>query len=635
MNETVLEAIAARPLVFDGAMGTLLYDRGVFINQVFEELCVSQPSKVRNVHLEYIDAGADIIETNTFGANRIRLRRHGLEDQVSEINTAAAEIAIQAARGRAYVAGAIGPTSRVPSVSSDRELTEIKEAFEEQAIVLAGGGVDLIVIETFRLLSEMRIALAAVKATTSLPVVAQMAFDEDAQTGDGAAPERVADLLQEWGADVVGCNCMEGPQVSFEVASRMVGRGAPVSVQPNAGYPRKVDERLLYMVTPEYFAEYARRCLKKGVSLYGGCCGTTPLHIRSALGAARMMSGGRVSISAAPRKGADVVVKSAPPLSLAKKSALGAKLDRVQRERVLAAKPVALGPESFAVSVEINSPSGLDMRRALDAAAVVKRAGCDVVNIADGPRATVRVSNGVLAAVIQDQVGIETLVHFCARDRNLLRLQSDLLGAHVSGVRNLVMITGDPPKMGDYPNATAVYDVDAIGLLKLASNLNRGVDPSGRAIGKGTEFVMACGAEPAAIDYDREIRRLEEKARAGAEFIMTQPVYGEDVLTRFLDDTKHLHLPVLVGILPLASYKNALFLHHEVPGMTIPTTVLERMERVGRGPLARAEGVQIAREALGRFKDRVAGVYIMPPFNNVMSAIEVLEEVGFALPPSA
>ncbi len=632
MNAAFLDVLGRRPILCDGAMGTVLYNRGVFLNQVFEELCLSRSELVGAIHLEYLDAGAEVIETNTFGANRLRLRRSGIEDKVRAINAAAVEIALEAAAGRAWVAGAIGPTGRVPSVSTDAELVELREAFEEQAVALAGAGVDLIVLETFRLLSELRVALEAVRTTTSLPIVAQMAFDEEAKTGDGAEPERVVDLLREWGADAAGCNCMEGPQASFEVASRMVDRGLPVSVQPNAGYPRKIDERLLYMVTPEYFSEYVRRSLKLGVAMVGGCCGTTPEHIRHAAGAARMMGAGRAPEARPEPRAESATIPELAPKPLEQRSTFAAKIERVFRERVQGPDPGKISPQSFCAAVEIGSPFGLDMEPALSAARLLQAAGCDAVNIADGPRATVRVSNSVLAAQIQERVGLETILHVCGRDRNLLRLQSDLLGDSVVGLNNLVIITGDPPKVGDYPNASAVYDVDSIGLLKLAAGLNRGVDPAGRSIGSQTSFVLGCGAEPAAIDYQRELRRLEEKKKAGAEFVMTQPVYQGEILNRFLDDIESLELPVLVGLLPLASFKNASFLHNEVPGMQIPEEILRRMEKVGRGRKARAEGVAVASEALAEVQHRVVGAYVMPPLGNYRAALRVLEGAGFRTP---
>jgi homocysteine S-methyltransferase len=628
MLELFTDALGKRPILWDGAMGTRLYDRGVFLNQVFEELSVSRPELVRSIHLEYIAAGADVIETNTFGANRIRLRRSGIEARAERINIAAVELAVEAAAGRVWVAGAMGPTGRIPSVLTEEELAEIRAAYEEQSMALAAAGVDLIVLETFRLLSELKVALWAVRTTTSLPVVAQMAFDEEGRTADGADPERVADLVKSWGAQAVGVNCMEGPQASFAVAQRMVGRGLPVSMQPNAGYPRKVDERLLYMVTPEYFAGFVRRAFKAGVAMAGGCCGTTASHIRAAAGAARMLGAGKTLVVECSSRPSASVEMERDAIPLEERSALGAKIARVHRDRVKGSNPGRVTSESFCVSVEVTSPVGLDLERAFRAAKLLRDGGCDVVNIADGPRATVRISNSVLAAMIQERVGIETVLHVCARDRNLLRLQSDLLGGSVSGLHNLVIITGDPPKTGDYPNATAVYDVDSIGLLKLAAGLNRGVDPAGRGVGARTKFVLGCGAEPAALDYERELRRLEAKKAAGAEFVMTQPVYEPALLHRFLDDIAALDLPVMVGLLPLASYRNALFLHNEVPGMQIPTAILRRMEAVGSGRCARREGVAIASEALAEVKERVVGAYIMPPLGNYRSALALLSSLG-------
>jgi homocysteine S-methyltransferase len=392
---------------------------------------------------------------------------------------------------------------------------------------------------------------------------------------------------------------------------------------------------MIYMATPEYFGVYARRFYKLGVAMVGGCCGTGPEHIRSIAGAARMMGGGRVTIEAAAPS-VDVAetaagVPTACPTQL--KTGLSKKISEVYESRVKGSGPVAITPKNFVVSVEVNPPSGLDASGAIAAARMLREAGIDVVNIADGPRATVRMSNQTLAHLIQEQVGIEVLLHVCCRDRNLLGLQADLLADHVLGIDNLVIITGDPPKMGDYPQATAVFDLDSIGLLRLTNGLNRGFDPSGKPMQLATCFYCACGAEPAAQDYERELRRLEEKRAAGAELIMTQPVYDPQLLRRFLDDTKHLNMPVLIGLLPLASYRNAEFLHNEVPGMQIPGHIRERMREVSSGAAARAEGVKIAQEALAAVVDDVVGAYIMPPFGRYRAALEILEPFGYPLPP--
>lgn len=631
--QTFLDALALGPMVLDGATGTQIYERGVFLNRNLEEVCLVKPTLVRSIHEDYIEAGAQVIESHTFGANRIKLNRYSLGAKTEAINRAAVQIALEAAGDKAFVAGSIGPTGTTPGVMTDEELAEVRAAFREQAQIMAEEGCQVIIIETFRLLSEMRLALEAVKEVCDLPIVAQMAFDSELRTADGADPTRAAKLLRRWGADVVGANCVEGPQVLFGAAEEMVATDVPVSCVPNAGYPRLQDDRLIYMATPEYFGVYARRYFKTGVALVGGCCGTSPEHIRQIAAAARMMGGGRELPRREPGP-ITIVPEDAelPPVPMADKSDFAAKICRVYEERIKAANPAPLTPETFAVSVEVNPPSGLDPAKSIEAARMLQAAGVDVINIADGPRATVRMNNQTLALLVQRELDMEVILHVCCRDRNLLGLQSDLLAAYVLGLHNVVIITGDPPKMGDYPHATAVFDLDSIGLLRLVHGLNRGIDPAGKVVGQTTQFLCACGAEPGALDYDREIRRLEQKKEAGAEFVMTQPVYDPALLERFLDDTAHLDLPVLVGLLPLASYRNAEFLHNEVPGMQIPEDIRARMREVGKGPVARAEGVKIAQECLMGVVDRVVGAYIMPPFGRYTAALEILECVGYEAP---
>src|SRR5262245_49830090 len=478
-----LETLAKGPVVFDGAMGTQLYERGYFISRSFDEANLARPDLVVDIHRDYVAAGAQILETNTFGANRECLARYGAQDRLGEINRSGVRLARQAAGDRAYVAGSIGPTGLMVDVLSDELRRALRTLFAEQVDALVGEGVDLLVLETFYSLVEIEQALAAARAAFQGPIVAQMAFGEDRRTIDGLPPAGVAARLREWGADVVGANCAEGPAFHFEIAREMLAAGAPLSIQPNAGRPRRLDERTIYMTTPEYFGVYARRLFQSGVRLVGGCCGTGPEHIRTVVDAAHMMRGGRVQ--AAPARAA------APPVAVARldavpadeKSPLGARLMRIWRDRIDPKGPrrPLTGPADFAVSVEVNPDPGLDPGRAIAAASLLKRAGCDVINIADGPRAVARMSNLALAVKVRQEVGMDVILHVCCRDRNLLGLHSDLLGAWVMGIRNLVIITGDPPKMGDYPAATAVFDLDAVGLLRMADSLNHGVDPAGRA----------------------------------------------------------------------------------------------------------------------------------------------------------
>ena len=616
------ERLAARPLVFDGGTGTELYIRGHFINKPFEGANLSDPALVEKIHAEYVAAGSHAIETNTFAANRVKLRKVGLEDRHDEINRAGVEIARRAAGDKVYVVGAMGPTgTKWPTLTKDLQ-AEYLDVFRDQAQVLLDAGVDGLILETFGYLQELEAALGAVRALTDLPVIALAAFTGSESTGDGANVDMVARHLKRSGADVIGANCAEGPMELYSLAERMVKHGVPVAILPNAGYPKPVDGRMLYMATPEYFGVFARRFLKLGVSVVGGCCGTSPEHVRSMVGAYRMMAGGAVQLP-------PMVAQVKSNANTQDLNPLVEEVPFAQRSRL--AEKIASN-DGFVVSVEVNPPAGLDPTKAIEGARMLAAAGVDVVNIADGPRATVRMSNWSLALKVREHTGMDSIVHLCMRDRNLLGLQSDVLAYAAQGLNNVVIITGDPPKMGDYPDATAVFDLDSIGAIRMVSGFNKGLNLSNRSLGGQTKFAIACGAEPAALDYDREIRRLEQKISNGAEFIMTQPVYDPAVLDRFLNDISDFHVPVLVGLMPLGSHRNAEFLHNEVPGMQIPENIRKRMEKVDRGPEARAEGVAIAQEMLSAVRDRVRGAYIMPPFGRYELAVEVLKVVGYEVP---
>ncbi len=614
---TLAEALAAGPLLLDGAMGSLLYERGVLHTRSYDELNLSQPDLIRRVHADYVQAGAELIETNTFGSNRMALARHGLADQATAINRAAVDLARSAAADRAYVAGAVGPTGVRFGIAGASERRLARFALAEQIDTLVLAGADAIMLETFTSILEMELALevARERGGSRMPVIAMMVFDAHGKAEGGLSPNEVADRMIAAGADVVGGNCGIGPAELYQVTTGMVGRGRPVIAQPNAGLPASVEGRTLYVANPEHFGVFARRMLKGGVRLVGGCCGTTPDHTRAMLGSVRMLRGESLERPGSERApGANVSITTAPApapaakVPLAERSKLG--------ERLVAGE--------FAVSVEITAPAGSDLTKTKQQVADLLAGGVDIVNIADGPRASARMANVAVCARLARETAVEPILHVCARDRSFLGIIAHLLGAQGLGLRNLVIITGDPPKMGDYPFSTPVYDVDSVGLLRIASGLNAGVDPAGKEC-EPTSFVLATGAEPAAHDRERELRRLEEKKHAGAELIMTQPVYDPRTLERFLDDVKPLGLPVMVGILPLASHRNAEFLHNEVPGMGIPAEYRERMAKVGGGPAARAVGIQIAQEALAAVKHRVQGAYIMPPFNRVDSALSVLE----------
>jgi homocysteine S-methyltransferase len=634
MASRFIEVLARGPLVFDGAMGTQLYERGGAPNRSFDEMSVSQPALVEAVHRDYLAAGVDVVQTNSYGANRFALTAHGYSDRVKEICKAAAacaraavdkQHALKPNAEKAFVAGAIGPTGLLPKdLMRGRTRRQIFEAYREQATSLVESGVDVLLFETFGFLGELEIAVESVYGL-DVPIIAQARFGQagrDDQTDDGASPEEVVARMVELGVDVVGANCCLGPEALLDVVARMVAlqppggggkRGAPVIFQPNAGHPRVVDGRMLFS-SPETYGVVARRAFKLGVAAVGGCCGTGPEHARRVVAAARMVSG-----RSTPPASVDVkAVRSAgtPPVPLAERSRLAAKVARGE----------------FVVSVELSPPTGLDPQKTLDKVAQLEAGGVDAVNIPDGPRATVRMSNQALARVVVERFGkIEPILHVCGRDRNLLALQADLIGAHVSSIRNLVIITGDPPKVGDYPDATAVFDLDSIGILGVADGLNRGLDPAGKAVGGQTRFVLMTGAEPAAVDVERELTRLAEKKEAGAELVMTQPVFDPETLQKFLDRVKPLGLRVVVGILPLASSRNAEFLHHNVPGMRLPDDVRARMARAGEGKDAAREGVAIAAEALRAIRQRagaqIAGAYIMPPFSRVELALEVLAKL--------
>ena len=598
-------------LVFDGAMGSLLYERGVFVTQNFEQLNVTRPDVVGKIHEDYVAAGAQVIETNTFGANGFCLDRHGLGDQVRAYNVAGARLARKAAGEDVWVAGSIGPTGLVPGVASPAELDLAAATFADQAAALVEGGVDLFVLETFRHLEEMRIAIEAARgAAPELTIIASMAFNPSETVADGSTPEQVATTLHDWGADVIGVNCGDGPQLALAIAERMRGAGMPLCVQPNAGLPRTVDGRLLYMATPEYLDVFARRTIQLGATMIGGCCGTTPDHVHWMAKSGRMLGDKHTEVVRPSAARATEVVPVLVPTPLAERSDFAAK--------------IAAG--TFVVSVEVNPAPGLDPSKALEGAKMLLASGVDIVNVADAPRAMARMSNLAFCSLLLERYGIQPILHVCGRDRNLLGQMAHLLGAHAIGIRNLVIITGDPPKVGDYPEATAVYDLDAIGLLQMAANMNRGIDPAGKPLPGGqTSFLLATGFEPGAADLDKEIQRLERKKAAGAEVVMTQPIFQTALLEEVLRRIAHLGLPVLVGVLPLVSYKNAEFLHNEVPGMQIPEEIRERMRKTPGGEAARKEGVRIAREMLFAVRDQVQGAYLMPPLGRYELALEVLD----------
>ena len=602
-----LERIQQGVVVCDGAMGTMLYARGVFLNRCFDELNVSNPDLVKGVHEEYVEAGAEVLETNTFGAHRFKLGPHGLEGQVRKINREGARLAREAARDRALVAGAVGPLGKPLEPLGNVAFGEAVDVYREQAEGLLEGGVDLFAVETMPSLEDARAAVAGIRAASDLPVMVSLTFNEEGTTFYGDKPEDIVHALEDWDVSVVGANCSQGPQPMLETIKRMASavRRLKLSAMPNAGAPALVDGRYVYLCTPEYMASYARRFIAAGVTLVGGCCGTTPAHIKNLVRSVRMVQPAQAAAVIVPPP---VAREALPPVPREEKSPLARKMGK-----------------KFVVSVELDPPKGADPGRIVDRAQFCKENEIDVINVADGPRASARMSAQSLCVLLQEKVGIDTILHYTCRDRNLLGIQSDLLGAYALGLRNILAITGDPPKLGDYPDATAVYDVDSIGLIRIMDHLNHGRDLAGNPIGPPLGIHVGCGADPSKPDMEKEVRRLEEKVRAGAEYIMTQPVYDPRTVERFLGMIRHLEVPVLIGILPLYSHRNAEFLHNEVPGMSVPDDIRERMRKAGSGEQAQKEGVAVAQEALRAARDLVQGAYVMPPFNKVELAVRVID----------
>ena len=606
-----LDALDTRVLVCDGAMGTMLYSRGVFINKSFDAMNLTQAALVEAVHQEYVNAGADILETNTFGANRIKLASFGLADKLREINIAGAQIARRAAGDRAYVAGAIGPLGIRIEPWGKTGVDEAREYFREQAQALLDGGVDLFILETFRDLNEIGAAIDAVRSISNLPIVAQMTTEEDGNTLDGTPPERFAPELEKRGASVLGVNCAVGPGPMLETIERMEAVSAlKLSAQPNAGKPRDVEGRNIYLCSPEYMASYARRFVLHNVRVVGGCCGTTPEHIRQIKAAVRgAVPAGRVEIPPAKPSGRPAAVIVAPPVPREQKSHLAR----------------ALASGQFVLGVELLPPRGFEAEPAIQRARELKRYGVDVVSIPDGQRSGARLSALALAVLVEQQAGIETVLHYACRDRNLLGIQSDLLGAHAIGLRNVLLITGDPGRVGDYPDATAVFDVDSIGLTNLVTRLNHGSDIGGQAIGAPTAFHVGVSVNPSAANPEDELRRFDYKVDAGAEFIITRPIFDLAGFEPFLTRIEQARLPIIAGLFPFESARNAEFVANEVPGVRVPDVLLDRMRRADGQAAAAAEGIAIAREIASGLRHAVQGVQVSTQSGNVDAALGVLD----------
>ena len=605
-----------RIFVSDGAMGTMLYARGIFINRCFDELNLTAPHMVSEIHREYTSAGAEILETNTFGANRSRLNAFGLADKLEQINRAGVDLARQAseslAEKRPFIAGAMGPLGARIEPLGSISLAEARAIFREQAECLCGAGVDLLMLETFTELDELREAVLAAReaAGPDTVIVAQVAVGDGAEVIGGASVMEFARQSNAWPIDVIGFNCSVGPKTTLEALEAVASHSDKLlSAIPNAGLPARVEGRHIYLSSPEYMAQYARRMMQAGARIIGGCCGTTPEHIKLMVSETRSLQPHQSSAAVMEEQPAKPA-ESIEPVPLAKKSKLGAKL----------------AEGKFVTFVEILPPRGTDASRELAGAKLCFDNGIDCINVPDGPRASARLSAQATCQLMQKEVGIEAVNHFCCRDRNILGIQSELLGSHAMGVRNLICITGDPPRMGIYPEATAVFDVDSVGLVKIAHRLNRGLDLGGNAIGSQTALVIGVGANPGAVNLDEEIRRLEQKAEAGAEYVVTQPVFDLDLLEQFLKRIEHLKIPVLCGIWPLTSYRNAEFMVHELR-VPVPEEYMARMRMADTADKARDAGVEIARDMVRRAQTMVQGVQLSAPFGRYQMALDVADAI--------
>ena len=618
MRAPFLERIEKRPLVCDGAMGTMLYSKGISLNRCYDELNVTMPHLVKDVHLAYVKAGAEVLESNTFGANRFRLQKFNLGDKVREINLAGARLARELAGEDLYIAGAVGPLGIRLEPLGPTSLAEARAAFREQMDALVEGGVDLIVIETMIDLNEAHQALLAAREAGSVPVAVQMTVQDDGATPTGALPEDFARALDACGADLIGVNCSVGPAAVHEALERIaMVTNKKLSAQPNAGMPRTVEGRNLYLCSPEYMASYATRFIQAGARMVGGCCGTTPEHIKAIKAAVRSLSPGRTRsfVEVAARPG-----RSLQPVPMATRSRLAEKLAR----------------KGFPVLVEVVPPRGCDAKKEVEGAHYLLEQGVDAINIPDGSGATARMSGLALATLLQQRVNIDVLLHYSARDRNVLTIQSDLLGGYALGLRNLLALTRDTPQYSTQLQ-TAASEVDAIGLVNILNNLNRALDVGGNPLGAQTAFLVGVSVNPYALNMEEELRRFQLKSEAGADFAVTQPIFQVEHLAEFMKRSRGFaaHLPIIAGIWPLTSFRNAEFMNNEVPGITVPPAIMERMRKADAGERARHEGLKIAQETLREIRSLVEGVQIAAPFGRYTLAVEVAQVLGTIRPQSA
>ena len=610
------DIFASRPILADGAMGTVLYARGVFINRCYDELNLSEPGLILSIHEEYLKAGAEILETNTFGANSFRLARHGLAGKVAEINTAGVNLARQAVAhlkekqgGEAWVAGSVGPLGVRLEPLGKTGLDEARAAFAEQIKALAEAGVDMLILETMPALNEAREALAAARETApELPVLVMVTVDDESNCLDGASPSQAAALLTEWGAGAIGVNCSTGPATVLTAIEAMrAATTLPLAAMPNAGMPRAVEGRNIYLCSPEYMASFARKAIAAGAQFVGGCCGTTPNHIRAMRSAMRAIDAqARVQVTGA----APALNTETPPAPLHDRSRIGS----------------LIADGTFVTLVEIVTPKGIDCTKEIEGARLLAGLGVHAINVPDSPRASARMSAQSLCIQIQQHTGIETVLHYTCRDRNILSIQSDLLGASSIGLHNILCLTGDPPKLGNYPDATAVFDVDSIGLVNIVRRLNHGLDIGANAIGASTNFTIGIAANPGVPDIENELRRFAYKVEAGAEYAITQPVFDLRLLESFLERIKEFHIPIIAGIWPLTSLRNAEFMKNDLR-VSMPEEIMLRMAQADTPEAARKEGILIAQEMLEAVRPFVQGVQVSAPFGRYIAAAEVISSV--------
>ncbi len=598
-------------VLLDGAMGSLIYEKGVFIDKCYDELNLSRPELIRSIHEEYIRSGARVIETNTYGANRFKLKSHNLQDQIQEINSRGVELAREAAGDNAYVAGSMGPLGEELEPWGDITLEQVYDAYKEQAAFLNNEGVDLFIIETIQDIREMEQAIKAIRSVSELPVVAMMTVGEDGKTRYGLDLEDITGKLLKSEASVIGLNCTVGPKPMLDFVEHMIQvSDKPICIMPNAGRPQYTDGRMIYLSTPEYFSVYTKRFIDKGVRMLGGCCGTTPEHIgkmANALAMKQTRIQHSINIGVKP-------VNEEPlpdPVPQVDKSAL--------------AKKISSGEQ--VVLVEMVPPRSTDTSKSLEGAILLKESKVDAINIPDGPRASARMTGLALSVLLEQKVGIETVIHYTCRDRNLLGMQSDLLGASVLGARNILAITGDPPMIGDYPQATAVFDIDAIGLVHLINNLNHGIDVGEKRIGEPTSFFTGVGVDPNSVNLENEIKRLKMKKDAGAEYVITQPVFDIDSLQSFLDKADMEGLYLIAGIWPLVSLRNAEFMKNEVPGVFVPDSVIKYIGKYETREDQLKAGVEIAQSMVDKVLSFVNGIQVSAPFGRYPLAIEVAEKL--------